>query len=95
MNGSKPVQPTKPGKTSIVSGVKDIHVKNVPVNTWRKARQQALATDMSFRDFVIRLLDHCEKLIPGVFPMHCIGGLEPFQRFDACQERGCEGLSGP
>lgn len=43
--------------------VRDVHVKHVPLNTWRKARQQALAVNMSFREFVIRLLDQCDALV--------------------------------
>ena len=30
----------------------------------------------------------------GVFPMHCIGGLEPFQRLDACQIGAARGFAG-
>lgn len=42
----------------------ELHVKRVPRAIWLKARQQALAQNVSFRDFVIRLLEACDLFRP-------------------------------
>jgi len=35
---------------------RSVHVKQVPVAIWCKARQNALASGLSFKDYVIQLL---------------------------------------
>lgn len=42
----------------------DLHVKRIPKSIWLKARQNALLSSLSFRDYVIRVLDECQP-VPG------------------------------
>jgi hypothetical protein len=39
-----------------------LNVAGVPFHVWQKARANALASDISFRDFVIRLLDNSQPV---------------------------------
>lgn len=46
-------------------GFRDVHIKKVPEPIWRKARHNALASSLSFRDYVIHLLDQCQPCPPA------------------------------
>ena len=45
-----------PGSEEAEPETVELHVKRVPRAIWLKARQQALAQKLSFRDYVIRVL---------------------------------------
>jgi len=49
-----------------------IHVKGVPKATWRKARQNAFDSDLSFKDYVIRVLDESKP-----YSSSFVGKLQP------------------
>jgi hypothetical protein len=46
-----------PGSKETVRETVELHVKRVPRAIWLKARQQALAQKLSFRDYVIGVLE--------------------------------------
>lgn len=46
-----------PGSEEAESETVELHVKRVPRSIWLRARQQALAQKLSFRDYVIRVLE--------------------------------------
>ncbi len=46
----------KSSKATLRPESRDVHVKHVPNDVWCRARQNALASNLSFREFVIRLL---------------------------------------
>jgi|GEM_PF-2136261 len=46
-----------PGSKETERETVELHVKRVPRAIWLKARQQALAQKLSFRDYVIRILE--------------------------------------
>jgi hypothetical protein len=55
---------TTTNQNEVTSGSKEteretveLHVKRVPRAIWLRARQQALAQKLSFRDYVIRVLE--------------------------------------
>jgi hypothetical protein len=39
-----------------------VHVARVPLKAWQRAKGNAVASNMPFRDYVIRLLEQCEPL---------------------------------
>lgn len=43
--------------------VRDVHVKLVPARVHAKARQNAFASQMSFREYVIHLLENSTPLL--------------------------------
>jgi hypothetical protein len=43
---------------------RDVHIKKVPEPTWRRARQNALASGLSSKAYVTWLLDHSEPCEP-------------------------------
>ena len=45
-----------PGSEEAEPETVELHVKRVPRSIWLRARQQALAQKLSFRDYVIRVL---------------------------------------
>lgn len=45
-----------PVHTNLPQEARDIHVKGVPRAVWCRARFNALLSDLSFKDYVIRLL---------------------------------------
>ncbi len=57
-----------PGSKETVRETVELHVKRVPRAIWLKARQQALAQKLSFRDYVIRVLETAglERPVSGV-----------------------------
>lgn len=46
-----------PGSEESERETVELHVKRVPRAIWLRARQQALAQKLSFRDYVIRVLE--------------------------------------
>jgi hypothetical protein len=54
-----------PGPKETVRETVELHVKRVPRAIWLKARQQALAQKLSFRDYVIRVLEVAGLEPPG------------------------------
>jgi hypothetical protein len=46
-----------PGDTG--RSVRDLHVKGIPEAAWCRARCNATISRLSFKDYVIRLLDTC------------------------------------
>jgi hypothetical protein len=56
-----------PGSKETERETVELHVKRVPRAIWLKARQQALAQKLSFRDYVIRVLETAglEQPVPG------------------------------
>ena len=55
-----------PGKTDKVpctKSTRDLHVKGVPENVWRRARVNATLSGMTFKEFIIATLARC-GLIP-------------------------------
>ena len=47
-------------------GTKTLSVKHVPHAVWRRARQNALASNLSFGDYVVKLLACSGPVVPGV-----------------------------
>lgn len=41
-----------------------LNVAGVPFHVWQKARANALASDIPFRDYVIKLLENSEPVAP-------------------------------
>lgn len=54
-----------PGSKETERETVELHVKRVPRAIWLKARQQALAQKLSFRDYVIRVLEVAGLEPPG------------------------------
>jgi hypothetical protein len=46
-------------------GTKTLSVKNVPHAVWHRARLNALASNLSFGDYVVQLLASCVPLLPA------------------------------
>jgi hypothetical protein len=44
---------------------RDVHIKRVPQAIWLRARQNALASGLAFKEFVIRLLDDSQPYPPA------------------------------
>lgn len=40
-----------------------VHVARVPLKVWQRAKGNAVASNMAFRDYVIRLLEQCEPIV--------------------------------
>jgi len=57
-----------PGSEESERETVELHVKRVPRAIWLRARQQALAQKLSFRDYVIRVLEVAglERPVSGV-----------------------------
>lgn len=45
-----------------IGKTRDLHVKGVPEDVWRRARCNATLSGIAFKTFVIRLLRECEPL---------------------------------
>ena len=41
-----------------------VHIRRVPTNIWRRARTNALLSEVPFREYVIGLLAECEPRAP-------------------------------
>lgn len=41
-----------------------LHIKDIPIEVWMKAKQNAVASDLSWKDYVIRLLDESRSFPP-------------------------------
>jgi len=39
-----------------------INIRGVPIPTWKRARHNALASGLAFRDYLVLLLNACEAL---------------------------------
>jgi hypothetical protein len=39
-----------------------VHVARVPLRIWQHAKRNAVASNMPFREYVIRLLQNCEPI---------------------------------
>jgi hypothetical protein len=42
-----------------------VHVARVPIKVWQRAKGNTLASNMPFRDYVIRLLETSQPLVPA------------------------------
>lgn len=42
-----------------------LNVSGVPFHAWQRARANALASDMPFRDYIIKLLEESQPLLKG------------------------------
>ena len=45
------------------NGSRDLHVKAIPEPIWCRARCNATRSGMSFKEYMIRLLETCEPII--------------------------------
>jgi hypothetical protein len=45
-------------------GTKTLSVKNIPHAVWQRARQNALASNLSFGDYVVKLLGTAGPFVP-------------------------------
>lgn len=58
-------EPATESPSQPTPGPKTLSIKNVPHAVWRRARQNALASNLSFADYVVRLLGTAGPLSPA------------------------------
>src|ERR1017187_2633263 len=63
--------PDSEAKTSIAgtrNGTRDLHVKAIPESTWCRARCNATRSGMSFKEYMIRILEACQPISKAETP---------------------------
>jgi len=55
---TKKVQPAD--EANDMAQTKDLSVKGIPEQVWIKARYNAMQSRMSFRDYLVRILENCQ-----------------------------------
>ncbi len=53
---------TTAAKPGVRNGLRDLHVKGLPESTWIRARCNATQSGMSFKEYVIRILEGSQPL---------------------------------
>jgi len=48
--------------TGTRNGTRDLHVKAIPESTWVRARCNATRSGLSFKEYMIRLLEACQPI---------------------------------
>lgn len=45
-----------------------IHVKGVPKVIWRRARENAIASELAFKHYILKVLEQCQPFPPARYP---------------------------
>lgn len=55
-NSATQISMTEQRSPSLSAGTCSVHIRDVPIATWRRARQNALLSGMKFKSYVTKLL---------------------------------------